>query len=152
MATQEKPKNCQQQTRKFPKRGDNYYLDCLCAEFDDLPFVNILFASVFYFTQVTRSYLPSSWWKISASCSLSMLHPNTAIKPQEIITCRSATRLQGKVSAERPTEHRQAGQKCFCWLCWRCKTARWRWQFFKTPCMDGKCGKQTWKVTGSCTH
>lgn len=68
-------------------------------------------------------------------------HMQVSNAPPGQSLCREARRTQA-----------QAGQKCFCWLCWRCKTARWRWQSFKTPCMDGKCGNQTWRLTGSWTH
>lgn len=47
------------------------------------------------------TYLPSSCWKIPASCSLSSLHPSIATTALESITWRSARCLQGKVSASR---------------------------------------------------
>lgn len=47
VATQEKPKNCQQQTRKFPKRGDNNWLPLFGTWWH--VFCS-LFSSDFYFT------------------------------------------------------------------------------------------------------
>lgn len=44
-------------------------------------------------------YLPSSRWKISETVSLWSLHPIMATTALETSTWRSATRLQGKVSA-----------------------------------------------------
>lgn len=94
--------------------------------------------------KVTQPNLPSSWWKISASRSLSMLHPNMAIKAPEIITCRSATRLQGNVSAKNGSQNtgRQVnGASARLWSL--CKTAWWRWRLFRN---FWKCQKISWKM------
>lgn len=91
------------------------------------------------------SYLPSSWWKISVSRSLSMLHPNMAMKAPEIITCRSATRLQGNVSAKRGSGTGRQVKSCFSSTV---LTLQNHLMALAVPRNLRKCYKQTWKVAG----